>query len=232
MKTEKSTTFYGSITKKESLQLIETNIIKNSWVAEANLPYSNYYGQVPQTIKPNSLFLFTRYYYTLDEIQRTLQNMSGCIKNGLNLASAILNFDKQQFPAIRIKNFPDYSHLSQLQECFMQQGVQWANKIPFMNEAEAKITKCFELEKANDQIYFDKVEEDKGYIFLNNSINRPNFDNSIKQIKNNSTQILFDAVPGTFIIETKAVDVVRIYSGRLKLELLQNLKMEFNKFLQ
>lgn len=232
MKTDKTITFYGSISKTESLQTIQSNILENTWVAEANLPYSHYYGRTPQKIKPNSLFLFTRYYYPLEEILRFSQNMSGCISNGLNLASAILNFNEQQFFAIRVKNFPDYSHLNQLQECFMQQGVQWMNKINFMNETEVKITKCFELEEANDKIYLDKIEKNKGYIFLENTMNRAHFDDTIKQIKNNSNRIFFDAVPGTFIIKTKTVDVVRIFSEQLKVELLQNLKVEFNKFLK
>lgn len=229
MKTPKNKTFYGSITKKESLQLIESNIFENTWVAEANLPYSNYYGQLPNKSKPNSIFLFTKYYYPLEEVLRFSQNMNSCIHYDLNFASAVLKFNEQQYSAIRVKNFPDYSHLQHLQECFTKQGVQWTNKIHFMIEAEAKITKCFELEEVDENIYLDTVEEDKGYIFLNKPINRQNFDSTIKQIKNNSNRFLFDAVPGIFIMGTSTVDVVRIFSKKLKLELLLNMRTELNK---
>ena len=58
MKTNKTVTYCGSITKKESLIPLESHILENTWVAEANFPYANYYGQVPAKPKPNSLFLF------------------------------------------------------------------------------------------------------------------------------------------------------------------------------
>jgi hypothetical protein len=231
MKTNKSTTFYGSITKHESLHRIQSNILENTWVAEANLPYSNYYGRVPHQSKPNSLFLFTKSYYTLEEILRVSEFMKTCFNFKVNLASAILEFNGQEFPAVRIKNFPDYQKLHLLQDCFAQQGLQFADEVHFMTEAKAKITKCFELKEIEESIYIDQIEEDKGYIFVQKRINRKTFDSSIKKLKNNSSCKYFDAVPCGFIIDAKTVDVVRIFSESLNPELLQCLKTEIEKYI-
>ena len=68
MKTKETIQVCGTVTKTESLAEIKWNILENTCVAEANNPYTNYYGQVPQKPTPNTLFLFTTQFYFLDEI--------------------------------------------------------------------------------------------------------------------------------------------------------------------
>ena len=86
MKPEKTLKVCGSITKKEPLAPITSNILEHTVVAEANMPYSNYYGRVPDKPQPNSLFLFTERFYTLEEALRLTQNIDICAKNQVNTA--------------------------------------------------------------------------------------------------------------------------------------------------
>ena len=164
MKTNKLIKVCGSITKIESLIPIKSNILENTSVVEANLPYAHYYGQVPEKPKPNSLFLFTTRFYSLEEVLRFSQNIDLCYSKNINVASAVLEFQNSQYPAIRIKNFPDYEQLRFLQECFIKQGVEFAKKVPQVNEAVVRTNKCFVLEEIEKGIYLDRKEENKGYI--------------------------------------------------------------------
>ena len=229
MKTENSTTFYGSITKRESLITIQNNILENSWVVEANLPYANYYGQVPQKSKPNSIFLFTKQFYTLDEILRLSMGIDNCFGNKSNLASATLEFHNKQHPAIRIKNLADYKQIYLLQNCFAEQGILFADKTQLVSEAKATITKSFLVKEIDENIYIDQIEKDKGYLVVRGRINRTNFDEIILKIKNNSNIMFFDAVYGGFLINSQTVDIVRVYSENLNLEHLKDIKYALNK---
>ncbi len=229
MKTENEISFCGSITKTESLIPISSNIIENTWVAEANLPYAGYYGLMPEKIKANSLFLFTKKYYTLDEILRFAEGFKHCYSERIDVASATLSFQNNQYPAIRVKNFSDYKNLHFLQNCFKEEGVEFAQRINFMNEAKAVINKCFEIKEVDEGTYFDEREINKGYLFTEKRLNRDNFENVVQYIKNNSNCTYFDAVCGTFVLEAHSKDFIRIYSEGMTINILNCIKNQFQK---
>lgn len=230
MKTNKTVKYCGSITKKESLVPLDSHILENTWVAEANFPYANYYGQVPSKPKPNSLFLFTDRFYSLEEVLWFSNGFDTCYAERLNVASAVLEFQSKQHPAIRLKNFPDYEQIHLLQNCLIQQGIVFSKKTPLVTETIAVINKCFELEEADEGIYIDKVEENKGYITTQKKIDRKNFEKLIFKIRNNSNCPLFDAVPGGFIINSRSVDFIRIFSENLNIDLLKCINRQLLKF--
>jgi len=105
MKTKQLIQICGLIIKKESIAPITTNIVKNTSVAEADKPYSNYYGVAPFNMptKPNSLFLFTVPYYSLQEVLRFAKLIDLTCMEKLNIAVSVLDFGTDHYPAIRIK---------------------------------------------------------------------------------------------------------------------------------
>ena len=199
-------------------------------MAEANFPYANYYGQVPAKPKPNSLFLFTERFYSLEEVLWFSNGFDSCYAEKINVASAVLEFHNKQHPAIRLKNFPDYEQLQLLQNCLIKQGIIFSKKIPLVTETKAVIHKCFELEEIEEGLYFDKLEDHKAYITTQKKIDRGNFDELILKLRNNSNCAFFDAVPGGFIINSRSVDFIRIFSENMDIELLRCIKNQMNKF--
>ena len=230
MKTEETLKVCGSITKTESLIPIQSNILEHTWIAEANLPYSHYYGQLPKKANPNSLFLFTERFYPLEDVLRFSLGVEGCAAE-LDIASATIEHQDMQYPAIRIKKFPEYANLHLLQKCFMNQGVEMAAKVNFVNQAKIVINKCFELNELDEGIYLDHEDEHKGYIFVEKRIDRDNFDKTILNIKNNSNCKFFDAVPGGFILNSQSNDIVRIFAEGLDLEQLRCIKYQLQKMI-
>ena len=166
MKTGKILKICGSVTKRESLVYLTGNLLANATIAEADQPYSNYYGQIPKKPNPNSLFLFTEMEYSLEEALRFTQNIDICAKNKVNAASAIIYSTSSKMPAIRIRNFPDYQHLKMLQECYQKQGVKFIKRSIPENEPIIKVNKCFSLEDAGDGFYFDLDEKHEGYFTI------------------------------------------------------------------
>lgn len=229
MKTKKLIHVCGSVVKNESIVSITSNIEENTTVAEANLPYFDYYGSIPERAKPNSLFLFTNQFYSLDETLRFVQKIKMCESNKVNAASSVLYFQSNCYPAIRIKNFPDYKMLKNLQHCLAEQGIRFMKKISLPEFALVKTNKCFVLENVGDDIYFDHLQEKTGYIFLPKLISHDIFTSLIQSIQNNSEYQLFDAAWGGIIMEEKVTDIVRIYSEKLNTALLKNLREKIER---
>jgi hypothetical protein len=221
METEKKLKICGSITKKESLTRFSGDILENTVIAEAHQPYFSYYGRVPENAKPNSLFLFTENYYTLEEVIRFTQNIGICAKNKVNVASAVLMFRNQKYPAIRIRNFPDYRNVKMLQECYVSQGIRFSQKVNLESNALIKVNKCFCLKEAGNRFYFDLEEKNEGYFEVPGYLKQNEFEEVLQKIRNNTNCSFFDAAMGAFIIDAHVKDIFRIYSGHIDLDMLQ-----------
>lgn len=231
MKTGKKIRVCGSITKKESLVKITSNIMENTVVAEADQPYSNYYGRTPDKPEPNSLFLFTERENTLEEALRYTQNIDICSKNKVNAASAVFQFQNHRYPAIRIRNFPDYQHLKMLQQCYLDQGVQFARKIPLERTAVVTVNKCFALKNLGNDIFLDLTEKNEGYILIPKRFDLEGFEELMNKVWNNSDCLFFDVALGGLIIEGKVEEMVRVYSDKLDIHLLECVKNELLRWL-
>lgn len=214
----------GSIAKKETLVPIQSNVLENTSVAEAALPYANYYGQLPSKAKPNSLFLFTTKFYFLEDILNRAQRIDACLIEKINIASAIIEYKNKQYSAIRIKHFPDYNQISNLQSCLIKQGIEFAPKIHLQGEVIAHINKLFSLEELEADFFKDNQEENKGYFIYGNRMSTEEFELLMKKVKNNGNCKLFDAVRGTILRNGKVFEIVRVFSEGLDLALLKCVK--------
>jgi hypothetical protein len=222
----------GSVIKKESIVPLNANIMENTSVAEASEPYFNYYGSTPENPVPNSLFLFTVPCYSLEEVLRFLQKSDACFKEKINVASALLDVGQNQYPAIRIKYFPDYKHLAELQKCFEKAGVQFTRKVPIQGEATVRIHKCFVLKEVEKGIFIDQMEENKGYILADTLLNEDEFRGLMAEIRNNSDCRLFDAAKCGIILDSEVKEVVRVFSEKLDLALLKCIQRQMKKLLK
>ena len=118
-----------------------------------------------------------------------------------------------------------------LQSCCIKEGVKFTKKVQISDSALVKINKCFVLEEIEEGIYIDKKEDHKGYITIPHQVSDKKFSDILIKIKNNDDCELFDAVMGAIIIDSKANDLVRIYSESLNLRLLKCIKKRFMKSL-
>ncbi len=225
----KKEVYSGLIVKHEKLIPIDLSNMENICIAEANNPYSDYYGRLPQRAKPNSLFIFTKHFYYLEEIISYAQKVEKCLFEQINIASAILEMKGKQFPAIRLKNFPDYKQLTSVQTCLSSQGIEFTGKQHLEGDVKAKISKLFILEEPESGFYMDFGEDHKGYFTHSGRLAGNDFERIMHQIKNNGNCKLFDAVQGEILKEGKILEIIRIYSEELDLNQLKCIKKEFEK---
>ena len=147
----------------------------------------------------------------------------------VNVAAASLDFGKHKYSAIRVKYFPDFEHLHLLQSCCIKEGVEFIKKVQISKFAIVKICKCFVLEELEQGIFIDTKEAHRGYLTIPKQISRDEFLEILTQLRNNNDCPLFDAAMGAIIIDSKANDMVRIYSENLDLSLLKCVKEKFTK---
>lgn len=221
----------GIIIKYEKLNQIPLKTPENVYVAEASSPYANYYGQVPHVAKPNSIFLFTKKFYFLEQLICYSSSVEKCLFERINIASAIIESRGKQYPAIRIKNFPDYSQLPKLQKCLTEKDVAFLEKIHLEEVVKTIVSKPFVLKELEADFYLDQVEDHKGYFVVGRHFSPEEFEQSIKQIRYNGICKLFDAEQGAMYHNGKIIHIIRIFSESLSLEMLQCLNKEFSKLL-
>ncbi len=219
----------GLITKYEVLSVIKTNILQDTCVAEASQPYADYYGGRPNEAKPNSLFLFTRKFYFLEEILSLNHHLENCPLDKLNIASAIVYINEKQHPAIRLKFFPDYRRLAELQNCILKQGIEFASPVSINGKYRTDIHKLFEMEEEEEGIFIDLLEENKGYITFPQKLSSSQFYEIFESLKNNSSCRLFDAEQGIVFINGKLTTIVRVFAEKLDVQLLECIQQNFQK---
>jgi hypothetical protein len=208
---------------------VEKNVLANSTVLEATHPYADYYGHVPQASSPNSIFLLTERFYFLEEILALVDQVCDCMDDNINFASASLEYNMKQYPAIRLKHFPDYDKLAYLQNCLKQVGVEFSPKIHFEGKSKSRVQKFFEMREIEPGIYFDNLENNKGYIFCDAQFNTEQFELTIQRLKNNSNCGMLDAVHGDVMLDGILVKIIRVFAENIQASSLKCIKSEFNK---
>jgi len=226
---KKSVIAIGSIYKTEKLVPLEMQSQKKCCILEAIHPYAGYYGHIPGKTKPNSLFLLTKKPYFLEEVLALANSLSLCYRDDIRFASAQLEFNHQFFPAIRVKHFPDYQKLNDLQTCLSDLGVDFQSKVTISGWVKTRVQKVFHLEEIEPGIYSDRVEKNKGYVFCDRYIDGKQFSQLEKSLKHNSGCGMHDAVHGEIMLDGMLVKIVRVYAERLQIELLKCVKSEFDK---
>ena len=224
---------HGSITKNEILIPIQDKILEGTCVSEAVDSYANYYGESPHLSNPNTLYLFTKRFYSLEDVLKFTCNIENFLKSSrrLKVATSVLDFADHYHYALRIKAFPDYEHIHWLQTCYGSEGVLFCRKVHLLESAEVTTFKRFRLVKLHEGIYLDKNNKHKAYIDISRQINKDEFSNVITYISNNTICELFDAAIGTIYIDTNLINIVRIYSENLNDALLRCIKKQFVKAL-
>jgi len=219
----------GSIYKEEVLMPIVQNVMTNTTVLEASHPYAHYYGQVPQTPKPNSIFILTRKFYYLEELLSLVSEVADCLQDEINFASAHLDYKGKQYPAVRIKHFPDYDRLKYLQNCLKEEGLEYLPKIDFSGKSISRVQKFFEMREVEPGIYMDNQENNKGYILCDKQFSSQHFNLTIQRLRNNGNCGLLDAVHGDIMLDGILVKIIRVFAEGIQTRSLKCIKAEFDK---
>lgn len=223
---------HGTTTKTEYLNPVKHKILENTFVAEGRKPYSDYYGLIPKVMKPHSLFMFTKQFYPLNEVLTAVKDAALCptYSNKIDVATSILDFTDHYHYALRIKHFPDYGKIDDLQSCFVSEGFKFIKKVHLPEAVSVTVFKRFHLAKFEEGIYLDQDNGNKAYVIIPRQIDTDEFSEMLINLRNNNDCPLFDAALGTLKIKTNTVNMIRIYSENINQQLLMCAKQKFSLY--
>ncbi len=217
----------GTITKKESLVALNTEICGNNLILETAHAFPGYHGIVPEEKVPGSLFLITKNKYTKESLIRAAMVLRKSFKMDLDIVPSQIVFQNNEVSAIRIKGLANYTFLPQLVEALYDEGFRF-EKYRNVKEFSSiiQVNKVFLLEEIEPGFYHDKLNNEMHYFDMKSELKWYVFEKAILDIKYNTEDNNFDAALATFYRAKGLVDLVRIYKKGMKPEELKKIKQK------
>ena len=217
---------FGTITKRETVFTIDDKIEPGTLVFEALEPFPGYYHETPFDTKPIYMYIALQEAYPLEEIIRATQNVEKVFDEKFDAGKGLLKIYDTVYGVLRVRHLKRYDLIGALQKAYSANGVHFANKSKkgLREQAQIKVIKFFNLEEIDDGIYLDKKEQFHAYIELPNAMQWEEFNELSNRVKYNWQESKFDAAVGAFYHKGRLHEFARIYSNKLSLEYLRQLK--------
>lgn len=224
---------FGGLLKEEPLTCIETEILmKDTCVLESVSPFLGYYKVMSGPTKPLYLYLMLAGHHYFEEIQRAILNVKQ--KAGFEFDAAhseITVPGNPPYASIRIRNLNDYNQIALLQQYFHAEHIRFKKKTHKLENIPSmiRLEKFFCLEKADDDIYFDKMELHHGYFVIPKAIPWKKFVELTNVVKYETELLFFDAAQAFIFEHNNIIDLVRIYRENLTTEKLIAIRNRYLK---
>lgn len=225
---------FGSLTKEETLEVIDSKILPNTIVLEATDPfpgYYEYYDGIQKDVKPHYIYLLTDKKYNLEEFTRATQKIMADNELDFHAALGSITIFNDVHHAIRIRRLTTYDQIKDLQSNYIKEGIGLTSNasIPHNSKAIIKLDKFFALEKIEDGYYIDHIEANHAYFTLDTKLSWKQFEELTKQVKYNMEMFHFDVSLGFIYDKFKVKDIVRVYAENLNLDLLKKISLKFTE---
>jgi hypothetical protein len=217
---------FGTLTKTETVFTIDHKILPGTLVFEALKPFPGYYYDTPTGSKPVYLYLALEEQYTLEDILRASQKIQIEFDSPFDAGKGFLQMYDEKYNTLRIRHLKDYDLLEKLQKSFTSNGIRFLHKAKKYKDEQVKIRiiKFFLLKEIVENIFLDKREKHHAYLKIPYHMSWDEFESITNKVKYNWVESKFDAALGSFYYQGELHEVVRIYSEKIGLEYLQELR--------
>lgn len=226
MEFNKKLEVFSNLLKQETLFPVEDKVVSGSLVFESLDPFPGYYHDTPDSSPPLYLYLALDKMYRLEEIIRASQLIEPRFEGHFDAGKGILYHAAEEIPVIRLRHFGQYDVVAPLQEAFREAGIGYLRKSRKQGEFTAliRIVKMMWIKLVETGVYVDMKEDFHGYIEIPRFLNWEQFEKVTRQVKNNWFGSKFDAAVGSFYVEGRLREFVRIYSSKLDTGYLQDIR--------
>ena len=215
----------GTIEKKEMLGPVGYKEL----VLEAFLPFPGYHGtNIPDHIKPNSLFAITRSKYTEEKIIRAIQKIKSERGFSFDGSPGMVTLYNMLNPCIRFKDLDTYDELPPILKAFEDEGIEFmSNRKIEPYTGIIKVKKYFLVEVLSDYLFKDAEDPNMHYFSIPIQLRFNQFEKITIDLKNNLEDSRFDAALGTIFRKTGVIDVIRIYDDKCTPEKLNLIRSKY-----
>jgi len=215
----------GTIEKKEMLGPVGYKEL----VLEAFQPFPGYHGtNIPDHIKPNSLFAITRSKYTEEKIIRAIQKIKSERGFSFDGSPGMVTLYNMLNPCIRFKDLDTYDELLPILKAFEDEGIEFmSNRKIEPYTGIIKVKKYFLVEVLSDYLFKDAEDPNMHYFSIPIQLRFNQFEKITIDLKNNLEDARFDAALGTIFRKTGVIDVIRIYDDKCTPEKLDLIRSKY-----
>lgn len=215
----------GTIEKKEMLGPVGYKEL----VLEAFQPFPGYHGtNVPDHIKPNSLFAITRSKYTEEKIIRAIQKIKSERGFSFDGSPGMVTLYNMLNPCIRFKDLDTYDELPPILKAFEDDGIEFmSNRKIEPYTGIIKVKKYFLVEVLSDYLFKDAEDPNMHYFSIPIQLRFNQFEKITIDLKNNLEDSRFDVALGTIFRKTGVIDVIRIYDDKCTPEKLNLIRSKY-----
>lgn len=215
----------GTIEKKELLSTIGYPQL----VLESSEPFPGYHGTtVPDTTKPNSLFLITRSKYTSEKVIRVIQKVKRDHDLTFDATPGLVTLYNMLNPCIRFKDIETYDAFPPIIHAFEKEGIEFMThrKVePY--QGIIKVRKYFLLEVVDEVSFNDLEEKAMHYFVIPIQLRWPQFEKLTLDLKRNIEDPNFDAALGVLFRKNGLVDMIRIYDEKSTPEKISYIRTKY-----
>ncbi len=226
MNKENKLEVFGTLSKEEPVLTISDRIVPGTLVFEALAPFPGYYNDSPLATKPIYMYLALQEQYTLVDILRATEKVEKVFDNKFEAGKGFLQIYDQKYHVLRVRHLEHYDLIGKLQEAYQDQGIFPLKKTRkgLEEPAQIRVIKFFNLTKIDDGIYLDNKEDFHAYLEVPQGHSWEGFNELTNRVKYNWVESKFDAALGAFYHNGKLHEFIRIYSNKLNLPYLQELR--------
>jgi len=203
---------FGNLTKEENIVDLKNNIKKGTSVVEQLDAYPGYHHADPHHAKIGHIFLLLKEPIEVMDLMRISAKIEKYIDSKLDAVAGEVIFDNKIHPCIRIRNIKNYERIAELQEWYSDAGIQFARAKDINTYAIIKLKKPFFIEEVAEGIYHDLDDLNLWYLQINDEINWSLFKKITQVVKNNLSDLNFDAALTGLYRKFGFIDAIRIYT--------------------
>jgi len=222
----------GNINKEETVQALKDYKLKNTFVLIDDEPYPGYhYHKIDARMveMKSTIFLITRKRETWASIIRATDRINKFLDEPIDASFANLSLFNVPHYAIRIMDLKNLENLETIQKAYQDEGFVFMKSVRMANPRTIffQIKRFFDIKEVEEGIYKDK--DGMFYIEINKKIEWELFRKMTKSLKITLNNSNFDVVNGAFYMNHSLVDIIRIFKPDSDLELIKDIKSEYEK---
>jgi hypothetical protein len=217
----------GTITKEEDLINIEHSIMPDTLVLESSNPYPGYHGDnVPESLKPNDIYLVTRHKYDGEDILRKSRTVRHKLHDRFDTSFGHAAMSSGTYDFIRLKNLDCFECIDRIQKAFTGEGIVFCKKRKVSGNALIRIQRLYSFQKVSDHLYRNLANPLVHYFEIPCKPDWDFFRKITFYIRPNVGNYSFDSAIGAVYLENLH-DIVRIFSTNLTVDQLEFIRSKY-----
>jgi hypothetical protein len=179
------------------------------------------------------IYFILEEYASLEKLMRATVKIQKELKFPIDSITGTVTLFNQTNYVIRFLNLQNLSHISILQEKYLEHGLVFKKKTKSITNHMSiiKLRRFFSLVPIGKGMYLEDSQPNFGYFEIPNYINWEDFKKLTTEVKYETDLLYFDAATAFFYERCSITDMVRIYREDLTKELLSDIRDRYFKLI-